>query len=655
MRRPNILLLIGDQQRWDTLRADGTPDIQTPHLDRLAVEGVNFAHCFVQNPVCTPSRASLLTGQYPGILGIAHMGVPVPPETVTLPRLVRNAGYTSANIGKLLPWLPIHPDGFGWIESQDTGPQACYDALVGMLAGSGVDLIKADDITGYPADISALADAIARRGRPIVLSLSPGGDTDRPELAAYRRANLLRTTRDIWDSRRGLDHAFTAWRAWQDVGGDGFWPDLDMSPFGHLVVWRAREGVPPGLGDADSAALSGRGYERMSRLTHDQQYTFITMRAPAASPLFMGGDLPTTADFSFALLTDAAGGIEIWRAPERGAGTGGWLGIFNRAPEQRTIALTGANLGLPLGVPPTTRHLARPRSRRTDTARVAPTRHRPRRRRLRPLRGRLTPGKEGTMPRPNILYNHSHDTGRYVQPYGHAIPTPHLQRLAEEGVLFRRPCSAAPTCSRSRAALLTGQAPYSSGMLGLAHRGFVLADYGQHLVHTLRGVGYTSTLIGIQHVARDPAVIGYDRVVDLPHNRAAAVTPAAVAFLRDAPAQPFFLSVASSRPIASPPVRGPTLLPPAPHPVGHPRDPRRHGGVQGQRPRPGHRDRRGPRRARCDRSGGEYAGDLHDRSWSRLSGHEMHPHGSRDRGHAHPARSEGLHGWAGLRRARLAD
>ena len=42
------------------------------------------------------------------------------------------------------------------------------------------------------------------------------------------------------------------------------------------------------------------------------------------------------------------------------------------------------------------------------------------------------------MPRPNIVYLHSHDTGRYIQPYGHAIATPNLQRLAEEGVLFRQ-------------------------------------------------------------------------------------------------------------------------------------------------------------------------------------------------------------------------
>src|SRR5215471_17617747 len=74
--------------------------------------------------------------------------------------------------------------------------------------------------------------------------------------------------------------------------------------------------------------------------------------------------------------------------------------------------------------------------------------------------------------RPNILYIHSHDTGRYIQPYGHAVATPHLQRLAEEGVLFRRNFCANPTCSPSRAALLTGCYPHENGMTGLAHRGW---------------------------------------------------------------------------------------------------------------------------------------------------------------------------------------
>lgn len=147
------------------------------------------------------------------------------------------------------------------------------------------------------------------------------------------------------------------------------------------------------------------------------------------------------------------------------------------------------------------------------------------------------------MQRPNIVYIHSHDTGRYVQPYGHAVATPNIQRLAEAGVLFRQAFCAAPTCSPSRAALLTGQSAHSSGMLGLAHRGFALNDYSQHLIHTLRAAGYTSALAGVQHVAKDRAQIGYDHLLDTQSNHAEHVAPAAVAFLQQAPQQPFFLSV----------------------------------------------------------------------------------------------------------------
>jgi len=91
--------------------------------------------------------------------------------------------------------------------------------------------------------------------------------------------------------------------------------------------------------------------------------------------------------------------------------------------------------------------------------------------------------------RPNIVYIHSHDSGRYLQPFGYAVPTPNLQGLAAEGVLFRQAYSAAPTCSPSRAALLTGQCPHRNGMLGLAHRGFALNDYRKHIIHTLSRAG----------------------------------------------------------------------------------------------------------------------------------------------------------------------
>ncbi|MDQ1473699.1 MAG: N-sulfoglucosamine sulfohydrolase [Bryobacterales bacterium] len=145
--------------------------------------------------------------------------------------------------------------------------------------------------------------------------------------------------------------------------------------------------------------------------------------------------------------------------------------------------------------------------------------------------------------RPNIVYIHSHDSGRYLQPYGYPVPTPNLQRLASEGVLFRRAFSAAPTCSPSRAALLTGQCAHQNGMTGLAHRGFTLNDYKQHIVHTLRTTGYTSALAGVQHVAAKPDTIGYDEVLRPRTTSAIDVAPGAVAFLDRKPKQPFFLDV----------------------------------------------------------------------------------------------------------------
>lgn len=172
--------------------------------------------------------------------------------------------------------------------------------------------------------------------------------------------------------------------------------------------------------------------------------------------------------------------------------------------------------------------------------------------------------------RPNILYLHSHDTGRYVEPYGYDIPTPNLKRFAEEGMLFRQAFSAAPTCSPSRAALLTGMTPGCNGMWGLAHTdgrggpGYRLNDYSQTIIHALKTLGYTSALAGTQHIVSDQrydpqinaAIIGYDLLLKsrteqaIGHVapcfdcvRAKDVTDAAIEFLDNRPPQPFFLDV----------------------------------------------------------------------------------------------------------------
>jgi N-sulfoglucosamine sulfohydrolase len=148
---------------------------------------------------------------------------------------------------------------------------------------------------------------------------------------------------------------------------------------------------------------------------------------------------------------------------------------------------------------------------------------------------------------PNILYIHSHDTGRFVQPYGFQVPTPNIQLLADQGILFREAFCASPTCSGSRASLLTGTYCHNNGMMGLAHRGWKLNDYDRHWVHTLRGAGYRSVLIGEQHISVDPGVIGYDEIVPVDSNHAEYVAPLTIETLRSlqdgARRQPWFMSV----------------------------------------------------------------------------------------------------------------
>ena len=99
----------------------------------------------------------------------------------------------------------------------------------------------------------------------------------------------------------------------------------------------------------------------------------------------------------------------------------------------------------------------------------------------------------------NFVYINTHDTGRMIQPYGYSVNTEALQQLAEEGTLFTHAYCCSPTCSPSRAAMLTGTTPHENGMLGLAQRGFSLVEPKQHLANYLASKGYQTALSGIQH------------------------------------------------------------------------------------------------------------------------------------------------------------
>jgi len=99
--RPNILLIHTDQHRWDCLGANGNPDVQTPHVDAIAADGVTYTESFCCFPVCTPSRYSLLTGLYVHQhLGWTNRSTPAH-GLETFPRILRRAGYATAAVGKM--------------------------------------------------------------------------------------------------------------------------------------------------------------------------------------------------------------------------------------------------------------------------------------------------------------------------------------------------------------------------------------------------------------------------------------------------------------------------------------------------------------------------------------------------------------------------
>src|SRR5215831_5970277 len=99
-RRPNILFIFPDQWRAQSLGCLGNPDVRTPHLDRLAAEGILFRQTFANTPVCCPARASILTGKYPHKNGMLANDLRLRESETTLAELLRQAGYRTGFIGK---------------------------------------------------------------------------------------------------------------------------------------------------------------------------------------------------------------------------------------------------------------------------------------------------------------------------------------------------------------------------------------------------------------------------------------------------------------------------------------------------------------------------------------------------------------------------
>ncbi|MEC7487101.1 MAG: glycoside hydrolase family 27 protein [Verrucomicrobiota bacterium] len=289
-------------------------------------------------------------------------GIPRKAYDLNLP--IKGTPYTARDIANIDPeenctWCTYNYA----VDMNKPGAQEWYDGLIQFIADMGVEMIKYDDIVPHPDEVEAVAKAIKKTHKPILLSLSPGGRVDPSAIEFFKLSNMLRVTKDIWDEQTHIDECFTAWRKWSGTQEEGFWIDMDMIPFGQLQLMSplAKDKSRSVLAKGD-IALSGKGVKRWSQLSRSQMKTFISMRALAASPLMMGGDLPSLDDFSLMLITNpdmlacnqngvmgslAFEGeeIETWIAYKKDTESAGWFGIFNRSDSIKSIAFSSSILG----------------------------------------------------------------------------------------------------------------------------------------------------------------------------------------------------------------------------------------------------------------------------------------------------------------------
>ena len=250
----------------------------------------------------------------------------------------------------LCPW---NTDMYG-VDTEKRGAEEYYDSLFKLYASWGVDFVKVDDIANtefspqnpYSAEkeIEMIRAAIDRSGRDMVLSLSPGPAPLNKADHLSENANMWRISGDFWDRWDKLLNMFSLCEKWYPYVKDGSFPDCDILPLGKLCI--------------DGSYMGDMG--RDSGFTKEEQKTMMTLWAVFRSPLFFGGELRLTDNYTLSLVTNPEvinvnqnsekplfvynkGGIAVWQTKIENCTA---VAVFNLSDEEKHYKLSFSDLGI---------------------------------------------------------------------------------------------------------------------------------------------------------------------------------------------------------------------------------------------------------------------------------------------------------------------
>ena len=281
-----------------------------------------------------------------------HVIQGIPKQAVAANPLIEGSSFharDAANTNASCQW-----DTKTWDLQDNAAAQAYYDSIARLYASWHVDLIKIDCISSRPykgEEVRMFHDAVAKTGRPMLISLSPGAAPLNEAANMQQYSQQWRISDDVWDVwqspgvfPQGVNDQITRAAKWLPYSGPGHWPDNDMLPIGKL------------------RPSPGWGSPRDTRLTPDEQRTMINLWSIVHSPLVYGGDPVTTDAATLALLTnpeviavdqhstntknvvlDPASAVYTARPA---SGPGMYVAVFNRSDSPMSTTIKWSALGL---------------------------------------------------------------------------------------------------------------------------------------------------------------------------------------------------------------------------------------------------------------------------------------------------------------------